>query len=489
MDAKRKKIYTTCFLLSLMLVSSVSVFSFPRNTDAVGGVGDTVVEVGPNLLTNTLNTAQAVAGHLKGYVLDPLAWTLSKAILQSVVKSTVNWVNNGFNGSPAFVTNLSSTLMNVANTQADSFLRQITTNSAIRSPFQGLVASAVSSSYNRGANGGFFVQNPYTLNKVTRNDTAFLKGNFAQGGLNAWFSEVMNPANNPAGATMIAQGSLGSQVASAVATRSQEVNWAKGVLSFRGSCPKNTPGKATSLSGTDTCAGAPIKTPGTVIEAQLEKSLGSGVDTLVSAHTFDEIIGSVLSQLVNKVVGSAGLSGVSQPTSTGRSFLNQTDTTQTSTNASLATSFRQSLTTQTAQLTSFIQEWQTIIAAAQAAKNAVQSTPSCAPVATNLLATVIQPAIDQGTTEISRGQSALAIIAKIQNEVSGASLTTVQISQASTEYTNLSSSNTLPDASEIAFAQSQSTPTNSANAAPTLITQLTNVSTSAQTGKCSTAGT
>jgi hypothetical protein len=484
-----KNMYKAGFLLALFILSSFSVLSFPRNTDAILGMADTVIEIGPNLFQNTLNTVQAIAGHLKGYVLDPLAWALSKAVLQSVVHSTVNWVNNGFNGSPAFVTNLGTTLLQVSNTQADSFLRQLTTNGSIHSPFQGVVASIVGASYNRSTNGGFFASNPYTLNKVTKNDSAFLRGNFIQGGgLNTLFAEVMNPANNPAGATMIASAGLTGQVSNAVTTRNKELDWSKGINAFRGKC--GAPGK-TILNLIDPCLGASIKTPGAVIMSGLEKSLGSGIDTLVNAHTFDEIIGSVLSQLINQVVGNGGLSGASdKPSSTGASsgYFQKSDPSLAASTLSLSTEFTHSIASEITTLNTFQNEWQTLLAAASSAKAAVQSSASCGPSAQTILGTIVQPAIDQGTTEIAKTTTAITAVSKIQTEVSGPSPTTAQVAQASKEYTDLFNSGTLPSPSETAFADSQSQQTTSTTS-PTLLSQLTRITQDAQSGKCGSTGT
>jgi hypothetical protein len=481
------KKYKAGFFIALVLVSGLSAFSFPRRTDAqlFGGI---VIDP-TNLIQNTINAVVSVATHLKGFVLDPLAWMLSKAILQSVVHSTVNWVNNGFNGSPAFVTDLNTTLLQVANTQADSFLQQLTTNGSIHSPFQGVVASIVGASYNRSTNGGFFASNPYTLNKVTKNDSAFLRGNFIQGGgLNTLFAEVMNPANNPAGATMIASAGLDGQVNNAVTTRNKELDWSKGISSFRGKC--GAPGK-TILNLIDPCLGASIKTPGAVIMSGLEKSLGSGIDTLVNAHTFDEIIGSVLSQLVNQVVGGVGLSGAadkSSSTSSGTGYFQKSDPTITATTLSLSTEFMHSIATEITSLQGFQSEWQSILTAANAAKTAVQSSAACGPNAPTILANIVQPAIDQGTAEIAKTAAAITSVLKIQTEVSGPSPTTIQVGQASKEYTDLFNSGTLPSATETAFADSQSKQTTSTTS-PTLISQLTQITQDVQAGKCGGIGT
>ncbi len=492
------------FLILLLLVSSFSVISFPRQSDAVvPGLPSLVYDPINNIL-HSLVAASTVALHLKGFTLDPIAWAVAKAALASVVKSTVNSVNKGPNGAPQFVTNLSSTLSATANAQADQFLQQLASNSGLSSPFKNIVASAVSSGFNLNQNGGFFAANPYTLNKVAVNDVAF-RTDFRQGGFNAWFSEVMNPSNNAYGAALIARNALGSQVSGAVQNKSEELRWANGINSSRGSCKNllttaassvlgKSPFGATSLAAValnsvDPCFGVSIQTPGTIIDATLKKALGSGIDTLVSAHTFDEIIGSVLSQMVGQVLGTGGLIGTSNPSPTtgGSSFFNQTDPTQSSTNSSLGSTFLQTVSGQLAQIRTFQGEWQTILTAAQAAQTAI-SNSTCYANGPQTLASTIQPVITQATTQIAKAQSSITALTAIQAEIPtgpGAIPTTAQIAQASAEYTSLTTPSagtpsTIPTLDEVSYALEQSAPGDASAGTPSLLTQMNQIAQTAQ---------
>ena len=395
-------------------------------------------------IETTLNITQLA-------VLNPIAWALAKSVLQSVVKSTVSSVNKGPNGTPQFTTNLSATLQAVSDTQANSFISQLATNGAINSPYQTAVASAVGNNYlkSSGSN-GFFNSNPFTLNQVSQNPTAFYSGAITQnGGLNAWESAWSNPANNPFGATELATNALGTQVTAAKQNQQAELNFGQGFASSRGKCTTTTTGGTTqktttgstgspvaslltSLSPNSTCQSSPIQTPGSTIKASLDKALGSGVDTLVSAHTFDEIVTSILGQLINQAVsGPGGLAGTTQPSgasagttgttpTAGSTYFDQTDPNQTTINSNLNTTFSNTIASQISSLQQFQTQWTTINGAAIAAKNAL-STSTCYPNVSTTISGTVQPVINEAATSLAQAAAGITALQNIQNQVTAAS--------------------------------------------------------------------
>jgi hypothetical protein len=100
------------FLMGMLALTST--ISFPQRAHAFGALVHDPI----NYIVNGLTAASSVAEKVKGYSLDPIAWMVAKAALQSVVKSTINWINSGFNGSPAFVTDLQQKLLDVGDAQA-----------------------------------------------------------------------------------------------------------------------------------------------------------------------------------------------------------------------------------------------------------------------------------------------------------------------------------------------------------------------------------
>ena len=489
------------FLVLILLVST-SIFALPQKAHAIFGVGDIVMDPLTELET-TLNITQLA-------VLNPIAWTIAKSVLQSVVKSSVSSVNKGPNGSPQFVTNLGTQLQTVSDTAANSFISQLATNGSIQSPFQTSVAAAVGNSYFQGTgSGGFFTQNPYTLNQVSQNPAGFYSGNIAQnGGLTAWNSAWGTPANNAFGAQMLATNALGQQTSIATQNQQAELSFGQGFSSSRGKCTTTTtgssansiPGLLTSLSPNSTCQSSPIQTPGSTIKAALDKSLGSGIDTLVSAHTFDEIISSILGQLIGQVIGgSGGLSGTTQPsgastgttgsgTPAGSTYFDQTDPSQAAISSSLGSSFASTIATQITNIQQFQAQWTKINGAALAAQNALSVT-TCYPNAAATLSGTVQPILTQATNSISQANAATTQLTAIQTELTSAStdsttqVTTIQ--DATSKYTALVSPQApavsiLPSPSDLAFALAQSTDTGTSTP-PSLYSEMNQITQAAQT--------
>lgn len=469
-------------------------------------------EVGP--LETITGTIQALLGGKQ--LLNPLFYLASQAVLQSIVKSTVNWINSGFQGSPAFVTNLDATLQSVGDTYATGFINQLASNAAIQSPFQDILSQAVRANYFIStARDGFFLQNPYTLNQVSSNDAAFLRGDFTKGGWDAWIAAIRTPSNNPFGAQLLQEGALGSIVNNAIQNKKIELGWGNGFLGFRGSsnCSQsavvegNTSSSETlqgpialgggrstvtgtvtgaspsvSLNNTDCSLFNGIKTPGTFIMSALDKTGLVGIDSLVNAKEFDEIVNALLSQLLNQVLsGGGGLTGVSQPNASGRSFLDQTSSSPgASAGLTVADTLRQLIDSQATQITQYQGNWQTILTAANNAKSAL-STSSCVPNAQDLITTTVQPVITQATTAISNASASLAKIQTIIGEIPTINTSTAQVTaasaQANTDYQNLLASPSTPSASDVTYAQQQAQATNG-----TLYTQMTQLAAQARCG-------
>lgn len=273
----------------------------------------------------------------KETVLDGLAWTVAKVAIDSITKSLVNWINSGFDGSPAFVTDLKENLTYLGDAIADDFIDRLdqnivaNTGFSIRTPFQDQLNAALREEFYRTtASYGL----DYTLNAYSEDPKAFIDGEFRRGGFNAFFAASQNPSNNPLGAYLQAQNRLWAEISAAQQQRRQELEWGKGFLSFRGPCPVR--GEVADLSRAEKCPFNSVRTPGSVIENQLVQNLGSGVRQLELADNINEIVGALFGQLVNQVLGSGGLASVSQPAAGGgRSYLDRaTDGTGVSAGAS-----------------------------------------------------------------------------------------------------------------------------------------------------------
>jgi len=372
------------FLAFLLVFASTfsPVFMQPPIVRAVPGVPQTVIIVNPEIIGGITTTAgasvttatAAVEQSVISKILNGLAWTVAKLAVQSITRSMVNWINSGFDGSPAFVSDLTENLQLLGDAVAEDFFNNLDvvvenqTGFNIRSPFQDQIEDKIREEYYLTSSSyGFGSRYAYTGGNVSDDPNAFIRGDFSKGGFNAWLSTSRNPQNNPFGAYLLATNELTNRVNSASEKRKTELGWGNGFLSWRGNCGTSgarlspfpdslsqgpdtaslardvtisADGTATlgpskpasakapkapiSLSQKDDCLGQRIKTPGSIIEDQLASTLGSGVRQLELADSINEIVNALLGQMVSQVAGAVGLSGLSQPSSGGgRSYLDR----------------------------------------------------------------------------------------------------------------------------------------------------------------------
>ncbi len=261
----------------------------------------------------------------------------------------------------------------------------------------------------------------------------------------------MTSSNNPYGAALLANQAITTPVANAQSQQNKELAAGNGFLSFRGNCQTSTTGKSTasstgtSLSPSSGCQSQNITTPGSVIGNSLYKSLGSGIDTLVTANQFDEIVNALLGQLMNHVLGSGGLAGISQPSAAtgGVAYFDQTSPAATGTIGTtgiptVSADFTTTVATQVFELQNFQTNWNTIATAAFTAENVLQNS-SCTPNAQAIIASQVQPVINESVNEIAEASSSIATLNKIAAEApavnpDGSLPTAAQNTQASTDY-------------------------------------------------------
>ncbi|MEK7079776.1 MAG: hypothetical protein AAB901_00620 [Patescibacteria group bacterium] len=409
-----KRLLTLVLLVAIVAPGAAALA--PRPAHAVFGIGDIVLDP-TNLIQTTATAIASVGLNTKEFVLDPIAWIVAKAAIASLTKSTVNWINSGFQGSPAFVTDLRANLLKVSDAVAGQFFDELAGN-IINSPYGDEIATAVRTGYYLSTGGQFYVQNPFTLDQYSSDPTAFLNGDFSQGGFSAFFSTIVNQQNNPYGAYQLAAGELDRRLATAGTRRVTELNWGQGFMGFR-DCTDDIDGSdAVALAETDTCLQETIKTPGTVIAARLNQSLGASQDSLVTADEIDEVLGALFTQLTTKVLGSGGLIGVSAPSSGGgRPYIDQAATKQSTTGSS-----QQSTVTE-AQLLGYQANWQKISTVAEDAISRC-STSSLAQSAANSATGALAKASNALSILDSAGQSSTAYgyAAPTQQEVTQAQL-------------------------------------------------------------------
>lgn len=302
---------------------------------------------------------------------DALAWAAAKTVIQSMTQSIVNWINSGFEGSPAFVSDLNRNLGNLADAVAEDFLTGLdqvvesNTGFSIRAPFQDQINRALRAEFYR-------TTSSYGFNERYQYRDCYGGQGF---NFNSFFCESQDAKNNPYGRYMLARNELFNTIDKETQNRLREIEWGDGFLSWRGPCgPYGSQasggtgaGGAVNLNSRDKTYACPIRTPGAIIEQQLGITLTSPVRQLEIADSVNEIVAALMTQMVNQVLGGGGLSGLSQPSAGGgSSYIDRA----TSISTSLSGGFAASLTQTRTQVAAGQAGWQRVRDAASTARNA-----------------------------------------------------------------------------------------------------------------------
>lgn len=262
----------------------------------------------------------------KEYVLDGIAWAVAKAIVSSLVQTLVDWINSGFQGSPAFLQNLKNHLLRAADERIGQYISDLgAIGSFICSPFRLDVQIAVALQYDqlRFEKGDGQPAPTCTLTGVIDNIEGFITGDFTDGGWDDWFDITATPETyTPYGAALSAQAGARVRILNAKNEEVKLLDFGSGFLSGK-LCNIVQGGSGAS---SQECA---INKPGKIIEEALSFNLDSGRQSLIAADEIDEIIAALLSQLANTAItGAAGLLGLSGGTGstytgyTGGSYVN-----------------------------------------------------------------------------------------------------------------------------------------------------------------------
>jgi len=312
----------TGILVVIFLLTSVFLFP-PRSTvEAIP-----VVEVGANLFVNTARTTKELGG------LDFAAYVLMKFIIREITADIVDWINTGFEGDPAFVTNPRDLILDTAN-EATGILIHEVGFSQLCEPFkpQILIALAQTQPYN--------IRTQCTLLDVVDNIEAFYD-DFSEGGWAGWIRMTQFPQNNPYGAYLLTVEEQNRRINLAEKIKGKEVSQNKGFGSYY-NCVELDPDKnnwGTAVSefeytgpyydgGVTGCIRAEVQTPGSVIEEGAVNVFGSGIRQLELADEFNEIVNALVGYLITEIIGDRGLRGVdSSYTDSVRNDINDQEST------------------------------------------------------------------------------------------------------------------------------------------------------------------
>ena len=303
------------FLLTFgILLSSLSpIFIKPVNAIPVE---DFVTEINTAVISQTsgVTAGNTTLQSGKEFGFDTLAWLVVNLIIERMSASTVNWINTGFQGSPAYVTDPEAYFLDIGDKIAGQFILNDPDLNLLCGPIRAKIRLALSQNYMR--------EPIYrcTLTDVVDNIDSFMN-DFSQGGWDGFFELTQRTQNSPIGAYLQAENELDLQIATRQGTKRAELNWGQGFMSFNECEEYGPPVNAVVADSFDenglpidrvpantkpVCLREKTNTPGSVISEQLNKQLGVGQDKLAAADEINEIVSALLNQLIGAVVGGIG---------------------------------------------------------------------------------------------------------------------------------------------------------------------------------------
>jgi hypothetical protein len=281
-----------CLCTTLVFSSSTTLFALkPADSTPPVPISDAALrqkEVGITVFGITL----------PGATLDKIMIEIVKNLLEQFSDSTVKWINGGFQGSPAYAVDPRGFLEEVGTEAANILIKDLQLD-ALCSPFNAKIKLTVDRLRLPTTNARKAKQYACTLDSVVKNVERFVDGSFAEGGWDGWFELTQTSGGNPYLLMLNAQADIASAKSKAQSIESQKLDWANGFFSFSDECDSKTETSGICLGRT--------KTPGKVIEAQLQNVLGSEINQLELADEFDELLSAMIGQLVGRVFSRSGI--------------------------------------------------------------------------------------------------------------------------------------------------------------------------------------
>lgn len=319
-----QKIILAIFIISFAFVSVYvpNSFSPTQKVEAALATEFTAwLSNAQHMIGNVFSAAKEVLqikSWAKDGILDGLAWMIAKAILSRMTGQIVSWINSGFNGSPAFVQDLDSFLLDVADNELGMLLEEIGGPfSFICEPFKLDISITIATIYAQERESGS--AGACTLTGALENIENFIGGDFASGGWDAFFRVTQEPEiYTPAGAAMSARDDLNRLIVNAQGEEKTLLEFGDGFLSRR-ECTE-LPGPPSGGVPAQKCR---VLTPGTTIAENLNRHLNTGTDSLIAADEIDEIINALFAQIAQAAItGAGGLLGLSGGGNSGSQYLN-----------------------------------------------------------------------------------------------------------------------------------------------------------------------
>ena len=355
------KKFTAGTLVALFVIPSLFLAIPPKKTEAgflegVGsvlvsctGIGSSIIGLGKGIakgaitsaITSVVGLGLAVPTQEVSYsnltentetlvttetCLDAIAYALAKSLLAATTRSIIDWINNGFNGDPLFVTDPQGFFRDVLDQATGIFfieLGQTQICEPLRAP---IIKLLLTSRYQDRVQ--------CTLSTVLQNVEDFSL-DFRNGGWAAWI-QINEPQNNIYGLAYLTADELQRQRAERERNARNEVDQGQGFIGVK-KCleyvqetieTENSIGeRVLKERDTSLCKKETTLTPGQAVAEQLKITTTSGVRQAELADELNESVALVFDTLLNKLL-TDGIASLSSSSSGNNNYYGSTDWSQ-----------------------------------------------------------------------------------------------------------------------------------------------------------------
>lgn len=244
-------------------------------------------------INDTINTGVNWQALVKECILDAIAWAVINFILQQMLHAVAVWIESGFEGGPAFITDPEGFFTDMADIIAGEMIFGDDLR-VLCSPFQlQLQLNVLLRLFGPPAK----ERNYCRLSDVVTNVSNFLEGSFEDGGWPAWFTVSITPNQNLWNTIIETETSIGFRISSRTGSIERELGDSR-FFAIRDKIGKYV-------------------APGKFVQESANKAFFAGQERLQVADEIDEVVSAVIGLIVNEVLGPGGLLGLAEAKDTG----------------------------------------------------------------------------------------------------------------------------------------------------------------------------
>ena len=283
----------TSSISSAMGKTTTSMTQTETTTKVPVTLADTKVAQNQESHLNAHTGSFTVAGIQTGLGWDGVAYCIVNTIIDYIVNETIRWANSGFKGNPSFVRNPEEFFKNIADREASSLIQQVAYGVAgvnVCKPFRVVIATGLQGSYARNSSSSSMLS--CSLTQMQQN--MMQSGKYTITTPTDWLA-LTQPQNNKYYSYISAGDEMAKRIQTKNNTTRLDLTINKGFMSQKKCKDDSKPESKDNPCDTTT--------PGSVIADSLSHTLNIPKERLVSAQKFDQMIDTIVNNLIKIALG------------------------------------------------------------------------------------------------------------------------------------------------------------------------------------------